>query len=78
MAPKPVAATIRAGRLLRMFLWACLRLQTEGSSAGHGGPRGVFVRSLSSREENCESAQGGAEEREGERMEWAEMTGRVL
>lgn len=41
MAPKPVAAAIRASRLLRVGLWACLRLQTEGSSAGHGSTRCV-------------------------------------
>ena len=77
MAPKTVAAAIRASELLGVGLWACLRLQTEGRSAGHGGSRGdVFVRSLGGREK-CAIVHRERRKNEGDDGR-AEMTGRVL
>ena len=77
MAPKPVAAAIRTSRLLGVGLWACLRLQTEGRSAGHGGSRrDVFVRSLGGRESVWLFTGRGGRTRG--TMRRAEMTGRVL
>jgi hypothetical protein len=73
MAPEPIATGIHASGLLQAGLWVCLRLQTEGSSAGHYRRMG----SLGGREKSwdCAERTGRAEAGEGGKtMEWAEMT----
>jgi hypothetical protein len=62
MAPEPVATAIDASGLLRVDVWGCLGLQTEGGSAGHvkGSKRGVREKAWESlRGLECAPGTGG-------------------